>query len=189
MRLPSCLLGFALVLAVSAVTPVKRDLTSLKADLATIASQTDALNTAINNFNQSMSITKALANTMDGGIKTLTSGVSQANTNTNSDDTFGIVDSVTVLCNIYQIIPALEAVLQNLIDQQNGFNLLHVLLAPIALLIEADLLALKTATTAFENSMISKTQGVQVPMQSAFDELGTTLDNAISTYSLLGLLT
>ncbi|VDB92494.1 unnamed protein product [Peniophora sp. CBMAI 1063] len=187
MRLPSCLLGFALVLAVSAVTPVKRDLTSLKADLATIASQTDALNTAINNFNQSMSITKAL--TMDGGIKTLTSGVSQANTNTNSDDTFGIVDSVTVLCNIYQIIPALEAVLQNLIDQQNGFNLLHVLLAPIALLIEADLLALKTATTAFENSMISKTQGVQVPMQSAFDELGTTLDNAISTYSLLGLLT
>ena len=32
-------------------------------------------------------------------------------------------------------------------------------------------------------------QGVDVPMQSGFDGLGTVLDQAINTYSLLGLLT
>ncbi|KZV76594.1 hypothetical protein PENSPDRAFT_385797 [Peniophora sp. CONT] len=129
-----------------------------------------------------------LIRTMDTTIKTLSGSITQANSDASGSDTFGIVDSVTILCNVYSIIPKLEAALQNLIDQQSGFTLLHLLLAPIALLIEADLLAVKTAAAALENSMLNKTQGVQVPMQSAFDELSATIDNAISTYSLLGLL-
>ena len=103
-------------------------------------------------------LTLAPLQTMDTSIKTLTGSVSQANSDSNSDDTFAIVDSVAILCNVFQLIQQLETALQNLIDQQNGFNLLHILLAPIALLIEADLLALKTAATAFESTLLNKTQ-------------------------------
>ncbi|KAJ7624910.1 hydrophobic surface binding protein [Roridomyces roridus] len=139
----------SLVLA-SFATPTKRTVAQVEADIATITTQVNSLNSSINAFPASGLVGALGINTASGNLNT---AVQQGTTDGTTPQPVSEADGTTILNSVQAVQPTILQALTAIATKKAAFAALPI--AGIPALVLQDLQALNTSTVAFAASLIA----------------------------------
>ncbi|ESK86092.1 antigenic cell wall [Moniliophthora roreri MCA 2997] len=161
--------------------PVKRDVATVKADIATITTQTTALNNAIQAFPDSGgSLVAALA--IHNSAVTLDNTVKKTVTDVQATSPFSDADGADILSAVETLEPIILSALQNIVAKKPAFQALPI--GGIPALVLQDLRNLDTDVTALSDALIDKSpSGLLTRANEIKTTIGDAFDDAIAAYS------
>ncbi|KAJ3757567.1 hydrophobic surface binding protein [Lentinula raphanica] len=153
-----CVTSFTTFLTLVAVclaaVPLKRDVGTVEDDIASIASQVTALDSAIQAFPTSGgSLVSALA--IHAQATGLASALATAASDVAATAPFSDADATTILSAVEGFEPAILDALTEIVEKKPGFDSLP--LGGVSALVKQDLAELSTNTKDFENALIADT--------------------------------
>ncbi|KAJ3891511.1 hydrophobic surface binding protein A-domain-containing protein [Lentinula edodes] len=153
-----------------AAVPLKRDVATVENDIANVASQVTALDSAINAFpTAGGSLVSALA--IHDLATSLASALAAAATDVAATTPFSDADAAAILELVEGFEPRILDALNGIVTKKPGFDSLP--LGDVSALVAQDLATLATDTKAFENGLIADTPAdllaQATPITSAID--------------------
>ncbi|KAF8189788.1 hydrophobic surface binding protein [Mycena galopus ATCC 62051] len=167
------------LIAVSFASPVKRTVAQVEADIASISTQVNTLNAAINGFPASGLVGALGINTDSTNLETT---LNTGTTDVKNTGPVDLADGTTILNDVAAIEPNIITALKDIASKASDFASLPI--GGIPALVLSDLKTLKTDTDAFSGALIANAPAALVPeassIQAAIDAAFTT---AIAAFS------
>ncbi|KAJ7603570.1 hydrophobic surface binding protein, partial [Roridomyces roridus] len=159
-------------------SPAKRTVAQVEADIATITSQVNALDTQITGFPAS-GLTGALA--IHSAAGTLETALSTGTSDVKSTGSLSEADGTTVLNSVSALSPTILDSLSQLTAKKASFAALPI--AGIPALVLADLQALNASTGAFSAALIASAPADQVATATSLQNgVIAAFNTAIAAY-------
>ncbi|KAF9259729.1 hypothetical protein L218DRAFT_812563, partial [Marasmius fiardii PR-910] len=158
-----------------------RTVAQVEADIATISSQINTLDTDINSFpNSGGSLIQALA--IHTAATNLVSSINKGTTDVNATPAPSEADSQTILNSVQALVNPITSGLNAIVAKKPAFDALP--LGGVSALVKQDLGNLATAATAFENGLIAKAPAdLKSQAQSIANTINAALTKAQAAYA------
>ncbi|KDQ07739.1 hypothetical protein BOTBODRAFT_38535 [Botryobasidium botryosum FD-172 SS1] len=173
-RINAALYAISCLVLSAASSPIKRDVSQIKADITKVSQQTVDLDNAITAFTGNLNDALAI-NTKS---QTLTSTVKAATSDVQNADDFSEDDGKAIGTAIDALVPQIESSLTHLVQKKSTFPSFAIST------VQSDLQALSDSNTDFSNALASKVPDDEKDAATAFQsQIEDAFKNAIAQYA------